>query len=180
MIVLLVIVGTSLGAAYALRAFLLEIVTIMSDSMSPTLQKGRQSCCHAAGASASAQSGPSNCAEGARLGPSRGCIGDTFRKPNIFCGRSRQRDRVIKRVAAIPGDTVVMRYEGEGSGGPNFRDCPTDHIFVLGDNRCASRDSRDYGSVHVTNVEGRALCVIWPIRCRRLALASPISSAAHR
>jgi signal peptidase I len=39
---------------------------------------------------------------------------------------------------------------------------PQGQLFVLGDNRCNSEDSRFFGFVPVGNVVGKALLVYWP------------------
>lgn len=44
---------------------------------------------------------------------------------------------------------------------------PPDAVFVLGDNRNHSEDSRDYGPVPLKNVVGRAILVFWPWSRRR-------------
>jgi signal peptidase I len=39
-----------------------------------------------------------------------------------------------------------------------------EHLFVLGDNRVESFDSRAFGTIRREIVVGRALMIIWPIR----------------
>ncbi len=86
------------------------------------------------------------------------------------------KDDFIKRVIGTPGDTVEMRkgqvfvngepikesyaVKGEDSFGP--RQVPADSLFVLGDNRPKSVDSRWFGFVSIKNVEGRAVLLYWP------------------
>jgi signal peptidase I len=93
---------------------------------------------------------------------------------------------LIKRVTAIAGETV----EGENgtilrngkplnepyahhSGNPPpemqtfpARTVPTGEIFVAGDNRDFSLDSRfpEYGAVHVSDVMGKLAYVYWPTK----------------
>lgn len=105
----------------------------------------------------------------------------------------------IKRVMAVEGDTVEMvdgkvyvngkRLKEEyiwttdpaGQNRSNYPKSivPKNCVFVLGDNRNNSEDSRydDVGFVPNSLIKGRALCVFWPLtECRSLPA---ISSYKH-
>jgi signal peptidase I len=85
---------------------------------------------------------------------------------------------VLKRIIAIGGDVVEMRdrellvnrrpvvepYLAPDVVTPDFGPVtvPNGHLFVLGDNRNASRDSRDYGTVPDGEVVGRVIMRLWP------------------
>jgi signal peptidase I len=40
---------------------------------------------------------------------------------------------------------------------------PPGYYFVMGDNRCASEDSRAFGPIKKSSIIGRAFIRIWPL-----------------
>jgi signal peptidase I len=84
---------------------------------------------------------------------------------------------LVKRVIAVAGETIEVRgghalVNGqpigepwvEQFGGPGYGPelVPEDHVFILGDNRAVSHDSRAIGPVAVDSVRGRVVLVYWP------------------
>ncbi|MFL7794324.1 MAG: signal peptidase I [Anaerolineae bacterium] len=86
-------------------------------------------------------------------------------------------DLLIKRIIGLPGDIIEIRggevyidnellqepwmtNVGGGNYGP--KTIPPLNVFVMGDNRGASNDSRSFGPVPVDNIVGRAWFSYWP------------------
>ena len=86
---------------------------------------------------------------------------------------------LIKRVVGVPGDTIAVRggklfVNGKPQKEPytNKRlpdrssftktTVPKNHVFVMGDNRGNSADSRVFGPLPEKNIEGEAFLRFWP------------------
>ena len=129
-------------------------MTVVSDSMEPTVMQGSVILFH-----------PGGLAQDGTLAG----------KMVVF--RSPEDDRLtLKRVAGtagqklavrdgalyVDGDLVTEQYvdprQTDGTFFPQVT-VPSGHLFVLGDNRAISIDSRDYGFVPIEDVAGM---VLWP------------------
>jgi len=93
------------------------------------------------------------------------------------------KESYIKRIIALPGEHIVITEEGEVYVNDNkleenylqegvktertgqFYDLtvPEGYIFVMGDNRNYSDDSRRFGCIPIDKVEGKAVCRFWPL-----------------
>jgi len=92
--------------------------------------------------------------------------------------RTRGREDLIKRVIGLPGETVEVRnnqivVNGSPLDEPYLPEVfmpdeppitlgPTE-VFVMGDNRNASFDSRRFGPIPLDDLIGEAFVTIWPI-----------------
>jgi len=97
----------------------------------------------------------------------------------------------VKRVIGLPGEIVKIEngkvYVDDilvqepyiradfGAQGQSW-EIPNDEIFVMGDNRNNSSDSRSWGTVPIKNIIGKALFVYWPVD-QWGALASTVAAA---
>jgi signal peptidase I len=149
-------VGFALIALLVLvRIFVAEPFRIPTESMSPTLRPGDQALVAKLGATS----------------PDRGQL-VAFHSP-------QNGEVLLKRVVAVGGDTVGLEDGVLVVNGRTIREAYADPdaidsvyfgpvkvragtIFVLGDNRANSEDSRDFGAVRTDRIIGRAVARIWP------------------
>lgn len=86
------------------------------------------------------------------------------------------KEELIKRVIGLPGDHIVVQnnqvfVNDQLLNEPYIAQAPLyygdwvvaeDHLFVLGDNRNNSNDSKDWGMLPEENVVGKAVLIYWP------------------
>jgi len=75
-----------------------------------------------------------------------------WRKGDVIVFRQGGRT-LVKRVTALPGET----FPPEALRNPERDKVPPGRLFVMGDNREHSEDSRDFGPVPIRSVIGRVL-----------------------
>lgn len=96
----------------------------------------------------------------------------------VVVERPENEGNLIKRVLGLPGETLEVRQghtyiDGEPIDEPwvtyfGGRDqtpiqIPSDSVFIMGDNRPVSRDSREIGPIAIDSIIGRAWFVYWPL-----------------
>jgi signal peptidase I len=136
------------------RAWLAEPLTVSSDSMNPTLSRGDTVVVEKVGR------------------PGRGDL-VAFHSP-------QDGELALKRVVGLPGDRVELRDAELYVNGRRVRESFVDHssidgtyfgpvtvpsrsVFVLGDRRAGSVDSRVYGAVPIGGVVGTVVVRVWPL-----------------
>jgi signal peptidase I len=102
------------------------------------------------------------------------------RRGELVVADSPRGGLVVKRVAAVGGDTVgiedgvlVVNGKPERESYVNYPSIDGDYfgpvdvargdVFLLGDNRGNSEDSRDFGAVRGDEIVGRVLARLWPL-----------------
>lgn len=97
----------------------------------------------------------------------------------VFESVDNSNEDLIKRVVGLPGDKIAVRggklfVNGEPQKEPYTNKklpdrsfyaqttVPKNHVFVMGDNRGNSADSRVFGPLPEKNIEGEAFLRFWP------------------
>lgn len=147
--------GLAVGLALAVHAWVGELITVLGSSMEPNLWENEKVLV--------------------------GKVEYYFAKPKrgdiVIVKFPDRREDIIKRVIATGGERIrvadgcvyindqklVEPYIQE----PIFMDepeitVPPDTVFVMGDNRNNSHDSRHVGPVPLKDVLGRAYLIVWP------------------
>src|SRR5690606_11425058 len=157
----------AIGLAAVIRYFLFAPIVVDGHSMMPTLHNGDRMIVNK--------------------------LGKPERFDIIVFHAPEQKD-YIKRVIGLPGDTVeykndvlyidvvayeepyLDKYKAQVKDGPltqdfKLEDLPSGHktvpegeLFVMGDNRRSSKDSRHIGTIPMDKVIGDTSVVYWPIK----------------
>ena len=95
-------------------------------------------------------------------------------------------DRLVKRVIGLPGEKIDIKdgsvYVNDAKLAEDYAVgitentgklklpflVPEDHVFVLGDNREISLDSRQLGAISLSSIEGKVILRIWPLNRLKL------------
>jgi signal peptidase I len=156
-----VIAGGALLVAFLIKTFLLQAFYIPSLSMAPTLEVNDRVLV--------------NKLSYDLHDVNRGDLVVFESPPN----EGTETKDLIKRVIGLPGETVESKdghivingqildepYLGPDvvTGPMEKTTVPPKHVFVMGDNRPNSRDSRYFGAIPESLIVGRAFVRVWPV-----------------
>jgi signal peptidase I len=144
--------------ALTIRSFIAEPIRVEGDSMIPTLVHN----------------------EDMLVEKMSYWVNDPLRGDIIICFYPGYIESCVKRVIGLPGETVEIRdgifyidgieldespyWSGEIIGEMNPVTVTARHVFVVGDNRNGSKDSRNpsVGSIPYAKVVGRVVAVVYP------------------
>jgi signal peptidase I len=154
----LLIVGAAFAIAMLVQTFMFRVTGILQTSMLPTIDPGDRIIVN--------------------------CMTYKFRQPHrgeivVVHDPADDKKDIIKRVIALGGDTIevadgVLYINGTmvdepyvvnkdvAKGQARFV-VPEGYIYVMGDNRPLSGDSRDFGPVAEDQIIGKVVCVMWPV-----------------
>jgi signal peptidase I len=148
----------ALLAAFLIRAFVVQVYMVEGESMEPTLHSYE------------------------RLLVNKFIY--RFRDPKpgeivVLQDPGRPNRELIKRVIAVAGETVEVKhgvvyindrplkepYKNTEYPVPDTPKTvvPPGHIYVMGDNRGRSWDSRQIGAIELKQVDGKAIFMFWPL-----------------
>jgi signal peptidase I len=175
----------ALGVAILVKSFVIQAFYIPSESMVPTLEVGDRVFVNKFLFDAGdIHRGDVIVFENPNQGelPDRGPIGGFLHWLGEGIGFAQpENEDFIKRVIGLPGETIEIRNEvvlidgepldepyltraaSDSMGDFPIETVPEDSLFVMGDNRGNSADSRyGLGFVPIDKVIGKAFVVIWP------------------
>lgn len=166
--------------AVLIKSLLIQPFEIPSQSMHPTLQVGDRVMVSKV-SYLSSEPEPGDVvvfSPPGRLAPDRNLLEAAWHEVReAFGWYDISEADLIKRVIATGGDRIEVRdgevwvngellkepYLGSSTQGQGFiTEVEEDHLFLMGDNRSRSSDSRVFGTVHRDNVVGKAVFRIWP------------------
>jgi signal peptidase I len=180
------LVLVALGVAILIKTFLVQAFYIPSESMVPTLEIGDRvfvnKLAYDIGDIGRGDVIVFENPDPAEV-PDRGVVGGFLHWLGEGIGVARpENEDFIKRAIGLPGETIEIRdnvvyIDGEPLDEPYLTPearrhngnypattVPPDSLFVMGDNRGNSADSRyGLGFVPMDRVVGRAFVVIWPL-----------------
>ena len=181
----------SIGLIAGVRGFVYEAFVIPGNSMSPTILKGDRFLVRKLlplhhfpkRGDLIVYRNPMRTGATAFIGRVVAVAGDHLEirgERLIINGKELERDRVPDESLTFLGEQVDGRVAieensgrrylvayGESKDGGRARGdfdttLPERHVFVLGDNRDRSKDSRDFGSIHLGDIVGYVQYVYWP------------------
>lgn len=172
-------IGIALALAVLINVFVFEMTGVDGDSMNPTLEHGDRLFAVKIN-------------QVFKNIPKHGSIvivdGNTMKDRTLIDEikdsaivstilRRKNRDLLIKRVIGVPGDVLEFRDNRLYRNGELLEEdyineemimgnetikVPEDHVFVMGDNRNNSKDSRAIGPVPLKNVRAKVLIRLYP------------------
>lgn len=161
----LVVIGCGVLIAVGAREFLVQAFWIPSPSMTPTLEPGDRVLVNKLAYKVH--------------DVNHGDLVVFERPPEASNGEDDEIKDLIKRVVAVGGDTIEARegmvyvngerieepYLVEGTPTDNLppREIPEGMVFVMGDNRTNSEDSRVFGPIAEDTIVGRAFITVLPL-----------------
>ncbi len=165
----IVSIAVALIAVFLIRSFLFTVIRVDGDSMRETLHDGERLIVTVADVKLS--------------GVQRGDV--------VIChypgrtGLIGMKENFVKRVVGVAGDTIVMLNGATFINGDKIDEpfvaypspfingaweVPEGHVFVCGDNRAGSHDSRsaDVGFIAEREIVGKVRLVMWPLNAIRV------------
>src|SRR5580765_5042929 len=169
--------GVALLLALVIRTFVVQAFKIPSGSMLPTLQIGDHILVNKFIYGPRFEIPLTQISLGQLPGLRKPHPGDVV----VFIWPKDRSKDFIKRVVAVEGETIEVRnrqilIDGQPRddphatwatqhAGPSDRygpfTVPAGHVFVMGDNRDQSYDSRFWGPVPMSDIKGQALIIYW-------------------
>ena len=180
----------AISIALLIRHFLIEIVKVEGVSMSPTLSTGERLIISKIHSKKEWKKNDIIVFEAPTEGGENNTILASYEKPNwnifekfLYSVLEINQKSYIKRIIAIEGDKAKIENGEVFVNGEKLEESyleegiktevsksnlseeftvPEDSVFVLGDNRKNSKDSREFGCIPVSKIKGKVVFRIFP------------------
>ena len=156
------IVAGALAVALVVKTFLIQAFFIPSLSMFPTLDKGDRVLVNKLSYDLHDVNRGDMVVFDRPAGSPESDIKDLIKRVVGLAGETIEaRDGVVY----IDGDRLDEPYLEDGVRTENLSptEIPEGHVFVMGDNRSGSADSRVFGPIDEDTIVGRAFIRVWPL-----------------
>ncbi|KKN10706.1 hypothetical protein LCGC14_1033820 [marine sediment metagenome] len=169
---LVILVAVAFVLAFVFKTFIFQPFRVEMSSMTPTILPNERVLVNKF---LYRFSKPSNGDVVTLYSPEKSAPETGFNIMHLFSGGPRK--ILIKRIVATEGQTVLLKQSKMYVDGKEIKESyvkikdfngfgpqkvAKNHVFVMGDNRINSKDSRMFGSIKKSELLGKAFFVYWP------------------
>ena len=174
-----VLVLIAFAFALIVKSFFVQAFSIPSGSMIPTLEAGDRVLVNKLASGLPSRGDIIVFRSPLYVAPDRGPVASVLHWMGEGIGVGQAKNEfLVKRVIGLPGETVEVKADGvyidgellpepyanfaQGPGPLGTWKVPDGYVFMMGDHRGRSGDSRWFGPIPVSSIVGRVFLRVWP------------------